>query len=386
MLKSIGDLFRRGAEAHGESYGAGAAGGIVERSDQEVAEKQLNATVFTCADLIAKAIAQVKFTSTDEHWDKAFRSPNLFQSCYDFQYAVAWDATVFGNAYILRSTGSSGRQGVLSPLDPTNVEAKAENGVPKYTLRDIGETLDSGRIIHIRHGGGSGLRALGRVAGGWTRIQALDSCDTEIRNVFDKGISMQHVLHGGVADLDTIKKMLASIRGAFGKDGDKRGGVVGLTGGFKLDTVKGMTPADADMRWLRTDLIREVVALFGIPPFAAGGSSDTKFSNTVARHQQTNQQALLPLARNIRDKLAHALDVEVAFNELDLIAGDFAMQVELALEAAGGPIMTPNQARERMWGEGPVEGGERLRDRADAAAQPGDRRGETDPDGSESDR
>ena len=82
----------------------------------------------------------------------------------------------------------------------------------------------------------------------------------------------------------------------------------------------------------------------------------------------------------------NALGAEVTFNEHDLIAGDFGMQVELALQAAGGPIHTQDEIRGMFFNEGPVEGGAQLRNGTTPEAEPGDRRGEMDPDGSESDR
>lgn len=389
MTKSIGDIFRgrRAASAYGRSYGRAGTGRHVQPVDVErVARAQITATAFTCADLISKAIAQVRFECDDEHWDGALKTPNPFQSRYEFQYGLAWDALFFGNAYILRSPGNRGSTGMLSMLDATNVEPDGTLQRPRYRIRNDNSVLDGDRVIHVRHGGGNELEALGRVAGGWDRIEALSACDGEIHSVFRNGLSMSHVLHGGHADESAIKKMLQSIVKAFGIGGESRGGVVGLTGGYKLETIKGLTPADADLRNLRTDLIREIAALFGVPPFAVGGSSDTKFSNTVARHQQTNSQALLPLAENIAQKLEHAFGSPVRYNKVDLIRGDFGMLIELALQDAGGPVRTPNEARRIYLDEGPVEGGDKLRDRPAAIVVQGDRRGENDPDGSESDR
>ena len=119
--------------------------------------------------------------------------------------------------------------------------------------------------------------------------------------------------------------------------------------------------ADGDLRDLRSDLIREVAALFGVPAFAVGGSTDTKFSNTVQRLQAMNQQALLPLARNIRDTLSQSFGEEVTFQEQDVLAGDFALQFDLAIAACGGPVYTPNESRKRFLGEDPVDGGNTLR-------------------------
>ena len=361
LVKSIGDVFRRAPVSAGISGANAASGAPALRSATEVARWQATATVYTCADLIAKSIGQVRFTCEDAYWQRTLDAPNLFQTRYQFLYSVAWDATVFGNAYIEREADRRGSSNKLAPLDATTIEPDGTIGRPAYRERGGGERISADRIIHVRHGGGTGLEAIGRVAGGWSRIKALGACDRQIDDVFDNGLLVQHVLQGGHADETAVKKMLRSVRKAFGTGGNRRGGVVGLTGGFQLETIKGLTPADGDLRDLRSDLIREIAALFGVPAFAVGGSTDTKFSNTVQRHQAMNQQALLPLARNIRDTFSQAFGEEVTFQEHDVLAGDFALQFDLAISACGGAVYTPNESRKRFLGEDAIEGGDVLR-------------------------
>ena len=390
IFKSIGDLFRPAsidAFAHGTSYATHNTIEAHRVDDERISKTQISATVYTCCDLICKAIANVEFVAKEKYWNDAFNDPNIMQSRYDFWYSVAWDALIYGNVYILKHQEKGASKGILAPLHPPNIEPLGSMVSPKYRARDTGEEYDGSRIIHIRHGGGSELRAIGRVAAGYRRIMALESCDIEIESVFSNGVSMSHVLHGGHADKDAVLNMLKSIKKAFGIGGKHRAGVVGITGGFKLDTIKGATPADSDMRNLRVDLIREIAALFGIPPFAAGGSSDTKFSNVVARHAQLAKDALLPLSTNIAQKLEHNLETPVTFSDEDLLKGDFGTALELAIKASGGPVRTPNEARDVYLGLTEVEGGDELRDKPAAKDElDPDRRGEKPPDGSESDR
>ena len=380
-------LYGPASAAYASGASTAGSGSITTPSISTIAKSQVNATVFTCADLISKAIAQANFTCEEKHWDKAFREPNLFQSEYEFWYGVSWDASIFGNMLMHRSEGTSGRQGVLAPFDLEKMEIKGSMAGPRYRLTGESQELDPETVIHIRHGGGNSLEALGRVAGGWSRVKALNAADGEIDDVFSNGLNIRYLLHGGYADEGTLKKMLKSIQAGYGKSGNKRGSVVGLMQGFKLDAFKNPTPADSDLRGLRVDLIREIAALFGVPPFAVGGSSDTKYANVTARHQQTNQQALMPLATNIAQKMSVRLRAEVTFDEMKLIKGDFGSLIEQALQAAGGPVMTPNEARKKYLDMDPLDSGSELRDpQTQVNIGSGDRRGENDPDGSESDR
>ena len=358
ILKSIGDRFRRNSvHAIGQST-AGYSGVVV--NDVAIAKYQATATVFTCADLISKAIAAVNFKCKDEFWNNAFNRPNDHQSRYDFFYSLAWDSLIFGNSYTLRSERNSAESGILSPLDSANVEPTGKLS-PKYNMIDSGKEYDSNQIIHVRHGGGSGLKAISRVSAGLSRIRALEACDQEINDVFTNGINAQYVLSGGHANEPELIKIMKAIKKGFGLGGKRRGGVIALTGGFKIESVSGPRPADSDLRELRSDLIREIAALFGVPPFAVGGASDTKFTNTVARHQQTNSYALMPLSTNIAEKFSHALKAEVTFDEESIIASDFAMKLEFAIQSAGGAVLSPDEAREAWLDRGKIKTGELLR-------------------------
>ena len=391
IRKAIGDLFlpRRGAVSAsvGTSYGP-ASRQIVDNLLIETMAREC-ATVYTCADLIRKAIGNIDFKAADPYWNDTLNNPNLYQTKIEFIRDVAWSCSVHGNAYIKRNPGKRAQRGTLACLSPVSIEPQGTSIRPAFRVTGEDKIFTSSEIIHVRSGGGLDLKAISPVEAGWKVINALQFCNCEILNVFKNGINMSHVLHGGNADQDTLMKMLLAVKEAYGVGGESRAGVVGLTGGFKLDTIKGITPADSDLRNLRVDLIREVAALFGVPPFAAGGSSDTKFSNVVARNAQVAKEALLPLALCIRNALSKGLMTDIDFDEEDLIKGDFGTAIEMAIKASGGPVETPNESRARYMGLDAVEGGDELRNKMPdpRQAEPeDDRRGELPTDGSGSDR
>ena len=359
IVKAIGDRLRRN-NTYSEGFSDDHYTLYPTVDDKIISNYQTNATVYTCADLISKSIANVNFTCKDKYWQKCFDRPNEYQSTFDFWRAVAWDSVIFGNAFILKSEKNRASQGNMSPLDPINIKVTGRV-VPRYETVDTGSKYSPRRIVHVRHGGSSDVRAIGAVEAGISRIRALASCDKEIDNVFKNGISAQYILKAGRANESEAKKNAAAIRQGFGIGGKQRGGLAVLSGEFELEKMQGATPADSDLRELREDLIREIAALFGVPPFAVGGASDTKFTNTVARHQQTNTYALMPLATNIAQKFSHSLGEEVTFDEESIIESDFAMKLEFAVQASGGAVLTPDEARERWLHADPIDGGDVLR-------------------------
>ena len=82
----------------------------------------------------------------------------------------------------------------------------------------------------------------------------------------------------------------------------------------------------------------------------------------------------MPLARNIADTLSMAFGTEVTFPEHQVLKGDFALQLELATQACGGPAMSPNEARRDILGRDDIDGGDALRpgtnERRDGALLP----------------
>ena len=387
IIKAIGDVIRGPSSQASDGYpfpdDQTPYGDAVDPF--MVARAQYNPTVFSCLSLISKSLSHVRFTTGDKYWDRTFIDPNIHQGREDFWRSVIWELAGGGNVYISKSKKKRGTKGMLYPRDPTNVEPLGTPLKPSYRLRDESDKIvTSDEMIHIRHGGGANLRAIGPIAAGYPRIQALEWCDREIENVFKNGINAGYVLHGGHTDKESLLNMMKSIQKAFGIGGKSRGGVVGLSADYKLDKFPGVTPADSHLRNLRIDLIREIAALFGVPPFAVGGSSDTKFSNVVARYSQLSKDALIPILESIKSGLEHNLGVEVSYNENDILKGDFATKSELAQKECGGPFRTPNEVRELYFDSDEIEGGDELRNLT-PEIEP-DRSGENPPDGTNSDR
>ena len=384
IFKAIGDIFRNRDAA--QTYGSGFESvGSYDVNDAMVSEMvSRNATLFSAIDFISKIIANVKFRTEDGYWQRTLDNPNLFESPYGFMYALAGDLVAHGNAYVLRRRGKKGTSNRLGVLDVHNVHPIGTLAKPQYRLGDEAKIYGSEEIIHFRYGIGTKLRAIGRVSAGYSRIRALESCDQEINSVFENGIAAQFILSGGkITDKDALKSMVERIKTVFGAGGSSRGGVVSVPANFELKKLDGISPADTNLRELRTDLIREIGALFGIPPFVIGSSGQDKYSNTSARHQQQVQSALLPVAQSIADTLSKNFGSPVTFNASDLMKGDFKSIIDVAVSAAGGPVMTPNEARSEYLGLDKVEGGDKLGNSQAGEKPIDDRRDELDPDGSE---
>ena len=114
-----------------------------------------------------------------------------------------------------------------------------------------------------------------------------------------------------------------------------------------VDTQKGITPADSDLRELRQDIIRELAATIDVPPFVVGATSDTTYNNITARTIAFYSESIVPLVNIIKTEMSHTLQEEVTTDLDDLLAGDPATLVDMLIKKAGGPYMSVDEAREK---------------------------------------
>ena len=337
-----------------------------------------SATVTSCIDTLARTVGQCTFEAPDSPANGAINRalqhrPNPYQTPVTFWHGLVEDLMYEGNSVtrVFRESGLT-----LAPLDPQRITVQPdEAGLPRYWAQESTELLSGGEggdAIHVRDGGGHEIWAQSRLSKAAVRIIALIEADALIRSTFRGGVHVNHVVQTDRVLGDGGRKLADEIRAEFGASGDRQGGIVVLEHA-ELKPVQGLKPADADLRALRQDLIREIAAEFGVPPFKVGGTGDTKYSNYTASMLSFYRDSVLPITANIAQAFALSLGTAVVARTAPLLEGDMQTQVELAVAGSGGPVWTPNEARATLHLE-PVDDGNELR--ASAPIPEPDREGE----------
>ena len=134
-----------------------------------------------------------------------------------------------------------------------------------------------------------------------------------------------------------------------------------MDNGVELKALPAATPADQDLRATRQDLIREIASGYGCPPFVAGATADTKYNNISARLISVHREMIVPMANNIRDRLAQAFKAVVSYDSSEILAGDLVTQMAHDIQSCGGAFLTVNEVR-AVRGLDKIEGGDELRD------------------------
>ena len=280
---------------------------------------------------------------------KLLLKPNEFQTAYDFKNTLLIDLLTYGSAY-LRVVRAGEIVRYLVPMCPRDLSVSSNAmGYPLYWHSAHG-SMTSQDVIRIRDVAGHDVESRSRVLLSAERVGAMQAADRLIAETFASGVSMNYTVElAQRLDDESHKQLKDQLQAAFGQGAARRNSVAVIQGG-KLSSIKGTTPADADLRELRAQLIDEIAAIFRVPASLVGGSGDQKYSNTTARLSGMYRDTFAPLIVNIEESLTAALligpEKRVKFDVGALVKGDLVSQITLASTAAGGAaFMTQNEAR-----------------------------------------
>lgn len=129
-----------------------------------------------------------------------------------------------------------------------------------------------------------------------------------------------------------------------------------LEDGMKYHETKGITPEQAQQLESRKLTISEVAAAYYVPPMFVGVLEAANYSNVSAFREILYSDTLGPWFQKIQQalqlrlvpRLADPDDVYVEFNVAEKLRLAFDEQARIFQTTTGGPIMTRNEARQRL--------------------------------------
>lgn len=171
-----------------------------------------------------------------------------------------------------------------------------------------------------------------------------------------------------------LKEAWASMTGSKQSDPSKPGQGMLLDSGMKYMPLEMLTLQDADVAALKTQTMKRICGIFGVPP-AMIGIADGKFNNTQTMLDEFYKSTMAPMLVNIQQKLKYHLfqgypNLSIEFDTKDFLRGAPLDQMNFAVAGVNSGIITPNEAREYM-GYAHIDGGDELRDKEDTGQIPG---------------
>lgn len=362
LWRSIGGLFGRAARS---TRAAVFAGGHLQPVSVEAAKQ--NATVYAALQLISNTVAKLPLQAPrNPQINRVLQAPNPLQTGATFHSDIVADVLLYGNALVEIKRGATGSiLGLLpiSPAPPPQIEAVG--GEIRYTISDgtVYRNLRSGgtrhyELVHVRDiGGGHEPWSQSRISGAGTALRALLEADKLISTTFMNGPSVSYFIRTpagkllGAEEQEALERQMRQFTQTTTADGRPQRGGYAYIGGLEVAPVKGLTPADADLRDLRSDLKLEIAAVFGVPPFRAGGDANTKYSNATAANAALVRDEILSLVANTTATFSEALGIEITCDTAALLKGDLMDQIKAAVMARGGPVLDLDEARELVDAE-----------------------------------
>lgn len=345
-----------------------------------------NPTVFACTTRIATDVAKLRFRlvekDADGIWTEAespafsplLRRPNRYQTIHKYIEQYITSKLTNGNVYALKERDRRGVVVALYVLDPTRVTPLVTpDGAVYYQLRrdDLSGirpdtvTVPASEIIHdtmvtLYHPlvGVSPIYACGVAA-----VQGL-SIQNNSQKFFTNGSNPGGVLTapGSISDATALR-----LKAYWDENytGDNVGKVAVLGDGLKYEAMA-VNAVDSQLieqlKWTG----ETICSCYGMPAYMVGIGPPPPYANVEPLVQAYYSQCLQSLLVNCEAAHDHGLGISekvdskqygTEFDVDDLIWMDTTTRNKAASDAIGSGGMSPNEARKKYYGLGPVEGG-----------------------------
>jgi len=342
-----------------------------------------NPVVFRCVSLIASDIGKlpcrlvqldsegVWHETTSPAFSPVLRAPNRYQTPPQFFETWMISKLLWGNTYVLKDRDQRGVVTALYVLNPCKVKPLvAPDGAVYYELQsnELAGLAPTGgpvvvparEIIHDRWNCAYhplvGLSPLYACGGAAQQGNAIQSASTAF---FTAGGQPAGVMMPppGVASIDqsTIDRMAAKWK-AVGP-----GSMAFMTSHLKYEPIGG-TAVDAELTAQYATTAKTIAGCFGVPISMVDSSQQPPYANNEASTLQYHSQCLQTHITAIEAGLDGGLELPspygTEFDLDDLIWLDNATRTKSAHDAISAGAMSPNEARRKYFGLGPVPGGD----------------------------
>jgi len=337
-------------------------------------------TYFACVRLIAQSIARspieifkrksINSPVADRVPDHPLqrmlgRKPNPELNQHEFWEAVSMHIEMRGNHYSEIERNGFGEPLALWPLNPDSVDVERRDGVIVYTF-----TMDNGQrveippyhMFHVRALSYDGIKGLDTLLSAGAETVGMGLAQNEyVGRFYRNNMTPAGILKiEGDVDDETEAELKRNWYAAHG----------GLSNAHRVAVLSsavtwqgiGITAEQAQLIETRNLTALDVTRLFGVQPHKVGILDNASFSNIEHQGLEFKQDCVLPRSTRIESVIDSKLfmpgeeDLYFAqFNLDNLVRAETLTRIEALQKAAGGPILTRNEARQ-IEGRNPLEG------------------------------
>jgi HK97 family phage portal protein len=352
--------------------------GAWQKNDEVRLESVLaNPVVFRCVSLIASDIGKLPpelgVVDANGIWEATsspafspvLRTPNRYQTMAQFLEVWMISKLLWGNTYVLKDRDQRGVVTSLYVLDPCRVKPLVSpDGAVYYELQTnelagLGAVtvVPAREIIHDRWNcvyhplvGLSPLYACGGAARQGLEMQAAST------SFFSSGGRPSGML---IAPTEIDPQTAQRLSETWHALGAGKTAIVG--NGMKYEAVGSSAE---ESQWIEQAgwTAKTIAGCFGVPISMVDSSQQPPYANNEASTLQYHSQCLQTHLKAIEDLLKSGLELPapfaVQFDLDDLIWMDTATKTKAAHDAVNAGVLSPNEARLKYFGLGPVPGGD----------------------------
>jgi len=282
-------------------------------------------------------------------YDVLHDKPNVWLDSFQWRRQAMYHLIDYGNAYNRIVPGPRGFCDQLWPVLPRLVTpGQLTNGRRVYAIRDpktnVSTTSTQDEIFHLMGASDDGIVGVGILAYARGSLGTASATESYAANIFSRGTLNGGVIENpGLLDLEASRRMATSF---VTKAGEWHLPKV-LEQGSKFVANK-MTPEDAQMLASRQYTVDDIARWLGVPRLMLE-NSDPSFGNAEQFTQNfidINMGPWLALWEfAIADQLIVAPKFFPQFTRQAFVRGNFKDRIDGLVLAAGGPFMTPDEAR-----------------------------------------
>jgi len=344
-----------------------------------------NPAVYACITLIASDIGKISLRLVEENdddiWEETqsaafspvLREPNRYQTINKFIEQWIVSKLMWGNAYVLKERDNRGVVVALYVLNPAYVTTLiTPTGDIYYQLRrdvltgipygdDADVAVPAREIIHdpmvcLFHPliGVSPIFASGLAALQGQNIQ------TNSTQFFGNASNPGGIIIAPGA-IDQAKADEIKTKWELGFSGANAGRVALLSAGYEYKPIA-VNAVDAQLIDQLKWTAETICSTFHVPPYMIGVGPPPPYANIEPLLQQYYSQCLQSLITSIELSLDKGLELPTPygteFDIDDLIWMDTATRTTAAKDSIGAGALSPDEARRKFFGLGPVPGGD----------------------------
>jgi len=308
--------------------------------------------------------------------------PNNFQSRYEFWYQWAMWLDLAGETFTLwwRKDQDDPNQ---TPMEMYNLDATlitvqlTPTRYPSYRLStpsygfNNDKPLASHQVMHITEQAWQGVAGFNKGILASELVGLDQDIDLYANFIMQNGAKPSGIFTTTSVIPDAkykevagrLKEAWSNLSNSRTSDLSKAGQGMLLDQGMTYTPVKMLTLQDTETTALKTQTMKRLCGVFGVPPSMVG-IQDNKYNNTQTMLDEFYKNTMSPMIENIQQKLKQHLlkgypNLSISFDTKDFLQGAPLDQMNFVVAGVSNGIMTPNEAR--VYLKMPqIEGGDEL--------------------------